>query len=47
MPLTITNILYCTVNISRVKEENINKVQPKIIRQVIENGIYITEGYKS
>ena len=47
MPLTITNMLYCTVNISKVKEENINKVQLGVIRQVIKNNIYITEGHKS
>ena len=39
MPSTITNILYCIVNTSRVKKENINKVQPGVIRQVIENNI--------
>ena len=47
MPLTITNMLYCTVNTSRVKKENINKAQLGVIRQAIENNIYITEGHES
>jgi len=40
-------MLYCTVNISRVKEENKNKAQPKVIKQAIKSNIHSTEGHKS
>ena len=47
MLLTIIDTLYCIVNISRVKEENKNEALLGVIRQVIKNGIRITEGHKS
>jgi len=47
MPSTITDTLYCTVNISRVEEENKNEVQLGVIRQAIENSMRIMEGHES
>ena len=47
MPSTITDTLYCTVDTSRVEEENMNEAQPGVIRQAIENGMRTTEGHES
>ena len=44
---TITDTLYCTVDTSKVEEENKDKVQPGVIRQAIENGMRTTEGHES
>ena len=47
MPSTITDTLYCIIDVSRVEEENKNKAQPGVIRQAIESGMRLTEGHES
>ena len=47
LPSTITDTLYCTVDTSRVEEENKNEAQPGVIRQAIESGMRTTEGHEN
>jgi hypothetical protein len=46
-PSTITDTPYCTVDISRVEEENKNKTQPGAIRQAIEQEMRTIEGHEN
>jgi hypothetical protein len=41
-PSALTDTLYCTVDISRVREEDLSKVQPGNIRQAIEQEMRVT-----
>ena len=43
-PSTMTDTLYCTVDTSRVQEEDQGKAQPGTIRQAIEKEMRTTEG---
>ena len=42
--LIITNILYYIINILRIREEERSKAQPRVVRKVIKEEIYIIEG---
>ena len=42
--LIITNTLYYIINILRIREEERSKAQPRVVRKVIKEEIYIIEG---
>jgi hypothetical protein len=44
-PSTMTNTLYCTIDTSRVGEEERSKAQPGAVRKAIEEEIRIIEGH--
>ena len=44
IPSTMTDMLYCTINTSRVAEEEKNKTHPKAVREAIEKEIRRGEG---
>ncbi|PMD33650.1 hypothetical protein L207DRAFT_517696 [Hyaloscypha variabilis F] len=46
-PLTMTDTLYCTIDTSRVREEERSKVQPGTIRKAIEEEIRTLEGQEN
>jgi hypothetical protein len=43
-PLTMTDMLYCTIDMSRIGEEDKNKVYPRLIRKAIKEDICTVDG---